>query len=172
MAGQEVKAAIGAILRIWLGFQWLLSGVEKVGNPVWTGDQAGVAVRGFLQGALQKTGGPHPDVQWWYAWFVEHVALPNAKVFSYLVAYGEVLVGIGLILGAFTTAALLTSALMNLNFLLAGTVSINPIWLTVAVVLLFLGNSGRYGVDGLYRMYRERRKPVPFTPDDRDREVA
>ncbi|MDI3269627.1 MAG: DoxX family membrane protein [Bacillota bacterium] len=169
MVWQEVKAGVGLVLRVWLGVQWLLTGLEKVGNPVWTGDKAGVAVGGFLQGALAKTAGPHPDVQWWYAWFVEHVALPNAKIFSYMVAYGEVLVGLGLILGAFTTAALVAGALMNLNFLLAGSVSINPIWMTVAIILLFLGQSGRYGVDGLYKMYKDRQRLVPFVPDDQTR---
>lgn len=150
------------ILRVYVGWSWLTSGLGKVFGPkaaVWVGAKAGVAVTGFLQGALTKTTGPHPDVQWWYAWFVQHMALPNAKVFSYFVAWGELLVGIGLIIGAFTTIAILAGMLMNFNYLLAGTVSSNPVFLIEQLVLLFAGAAAFYwGVDRLLpqitRFYR------------------
>lgn len=141
------------ILRVYVGWSWLTSGLGKITGPksaVWVGDKAGVAVTGFLQGALTKTTGAHPDVQWWYAWFVQHLALPNAKVFSYLVACGEVLVGIGLIVGAFTTVAILAGMLMNLNYLLAGTVSSNPVFLIEQMILLLGGAAAFYwGADRL-----------------------
>jgi uncharacterized membrane protein YphA (DoxX/SURF4 family) len=41
------------------------------------------------------------------------------------VSWGETLVGVGLILGAFTGIAALFGSLMNMNYLLAGAVSIN-----------------------------------------------
>jgi thiosulfate dehydrogenase [quinone] large subunit len=121
-----VKQVLYGLLRIWLGWQWLEAGLHKLGNPAWVGKQAGTAVTGFLRGALAKAVGENPAVQPWYAAFVEHVALPNAKLFSYLVVTGEVLVGIALIAGVFTAFSALMGALMNLNFMLAGSVSINP----------------------------------------------
>ncbi|MBE3589408.1 MAG: DoxX family membrane protein [Firmicutes bacterium] len=151
---------VGAALRVWLGVQWFHAGIGKVGNPAWTGDHAGAAVTGFLKGALAKTAGEHPDVQPFYASFIQHFALPHAKLMSFLVAYGEVLVGIGLVLGALTTFALIAGALMNLNYMLAGTVSVNPMWFTVAVILLFIGTTGRFGVDGLWRYLRRRATPA------------
>lgn len=139
---------IWLVLRVWLGWQWLEAGLHKVGNPAWTGEKAGAAVTGFLKGALEKTTGDHPDVQGWYAWFIERVALPNAKVFSYLVAYGEVLIGIALILGLFTGIAAFFGSFMNANFLFAGTVSANPLMFIVATwIVLAWRVAGWYGLD-------------------------
>jgi uncharacterized membrane protein YphA (DoxX/SURF4 family) len=56
-------------------------------------------VSGYLQGALGRAQGEQPTVSGWYAWLIEHVFLPNPVLFSYLVAFGEVLVGIALIAG-------------------------------------------------------------------------
>ncbi|WP_243125158.1 DoxX family membrane protein, partial [Clostridium butyricum] len=139
---------VWTILRVWLGFQWLIPGLEKIKDPTWVGSEAGVAITGFLKGALAKSTGDHPAVQWRYARFVESVALPNVKIFTYLVPYGEVLVGISLILGAFTIAGLLGGAFMNLNYLLAGTTSTNPILYTAAIILIAAGvNAYKIGVD-------------------------
>lgn len=132
---------VWTIIRIWLGYDWLMAGLEKINNPVWVGDKAGIAVSGFLQGALSKATGEHPAVQSWYATFIKNFALPNSKLFSYLVAYGEVLVGISLILGVLTVVGLLAGALMNLNYMLAGTTSTNPIMYTAAILLLIAGSS-------------------------------
>jgi len=138
------------ILRIWLGYQWIVPGIEKLQDPTWVGSQAGVAITGFLKGSLAKATGEHPSVQWWYARFVESVALPNAGVFTYVVPVGELLVGISLILGAFTIAGLIGGAFMNLNYLLAGTTSTNPILYTAAIVLMAAGaNAYKIGIDQL-----------------------
>lgn len=90
------------LLRIYIGWEWLQAGYNKLVSAAWGGDHAGAAVTGFLTQALQKTGGEHPDVASWYAWFITNVALPHATLFSYVVTFGELLVGIGLILGVFT----------------------------------------------------------------------
>ena len=149
------------ILRVYLGYNWLMSGYGKVfgeKSAVWVGAQAGTAVTGFLKGALAKTSGPHPDVQSWYAWFINHMALPNAKIFSYMVAWGELLVGIALIIGFLTTFALLAGLLMNFNYLLAGTVSANPIYIIEALILLWAGWAAYYwGVDRfIFHGWQER----------------
>jgi thiosulfate dehydrogenase [quinone] large subunit len=61
---------------------------------------------------------------------------------------GEFLVGIGLILGAFTGVAALFGVFMNMNYMLAGSLSINPV-LTLLGILLVLAwrISGYYGLD-------------------------
>lgn len=150
------------ILRVYVGWNWLTSGYEKVfgsGSAVWVGGKAGTAVTGFLQGALAKTAGEHPDVQPWYAWFIQHVALPNAKVFSYTVAWGELLVGLGLIVGMFTTIAIIAGMLMNLNYLLAGTVSTNPVFLFEEIILLCSGSAATYwSLERLLKGARKRNK--------------
>lgn len=141
---------VWTILRIWLGFQWLIPAMEKLQDPKWVGNEAGKAITGFLKGGLAQASGDHPSVQWWYAKFIENVALPNAGVLTYIVPVGELLVGISLILGAFTIAGLIGGALMNLNYMLAGTTSTNPILYTAAIILMAAGaNAYTIGIDKL-----------------------
>lgn len=136
------------IIRVYVGWEWLVAGWEKIISPMWIGDKAGVAITGFLHGALAKTGGAHPNVAGWYAYFIKTVALPNAEVFSYLVSFGEFFVGIGLILGALTGFAAFFGVFMNLNYLLAGTVSVNPTWLILELPLMLAWRTaGRLGLD-------------------------
>jgi len=136
------------IARVYVGWQRLEAGWGKFENPAWWGGEAGGALSGFIQGALAKTSGAHPDVQGWYAWFLESVVSPNASVWSHIVVGGEILVGVGLILGAFTGIAAFFGFFMNLNFLLAGTVSTNPILFTLSLLILLGWRiAGYYGVD-------------------------
>jgi len=136
------------ILRVYIGYEWLTAGLEKLENPAWFGAKAGTALTGFVQGALQKTTGAHPDVQGWYAWFLQHVVLPNAAAWSYAVTIGEVLVGIGLILGVFTGIAAFFGGFMNANYLMAGTVSTNPLMFIIATWLVLAWKTAGYlGVD-------------------------
>jgi len=68
------------------------------------------------------------------------MVLPNAGLFSFLVTWGEFTVGVGILLGILTGIAAGFGVLMNLNYLLAGTVSINPV---LGVLGLFLCISWR-----------------------------
>lgn len=136
------------ILRLYVGWTWLQAGWGKLGNPAWTGSNAGAAITGFVTGALERTGGEHPDVQAWYAWFLRNVVLPNAALWSYLVTIGEILVGIALILGLFTGIAAFFGSIMNVNYLLAGTVSTNPILFAIATwLVLAWRTAGWIGLD-------------------------
>lgn len=156
------------ILRVYLGYGWLTSGYGKVfgaSSDVWVGSKSGTAITGFLNGALAKTGGAHPDVQPWYAWFVNHVALPNAKIFGYMVSWGELLLGIALILGLLTTVALFGSLFLNFNYLFAGSVSVNPIYVIEALILLWAGWAAYYwGVDRFLR-HKGEIEAAAFKPD-------
>jgi thiosulfate dehydrogenase [quinone] large subunit len=153
------------IARLWLGYEWLMAGIEKVwgeGSAVWVGPKAGTAVTGFLNGAIAKSPlapgfdpatNAHPAVQEWYATLAQNYFLPNATLFSYLVAYGEVLVGIALILGIFTHFSALMGVLMNLAYLFAGTTSTNPQLLVVGMLVVLVGGVavGYYGLDRFLR---------------------
>lgn len=136
------------VLRIYLGWMWLTAGWGKVTSPAWVGENAGAAVTGFLTNALTLTGGDHPSVAGWYAWLIEQVFLPNAALMSYLVAFGEVLIGLALILGFLTGASAFLGGLMNASFLLAGTLSTNPIMFILATWLVLAWRvAGYYGLD-------------------------
>ena len=141
-------AWIWLILRLYVGYEWLQAGLEKLHSAAWTGLQAGTALSGFVNGALAKSSGAHPDVQIWYTWFLQHVVLPNAAFWSYLVSWGETLVGIALILGLFTGIAAFFGSFMNVNYLLAGAVSTNPILFAVATwLVLAWKTAGWWGLD-------------------------
>ncbi|MCU9614606.1 DoxX family protein [Caldibacillus lycopersici] len=146
---------IWTVARIWLGVQWITGGWHKLTD----GFDAG----GFLQGAIAKAGGEAPTVQAWYGTFLENVAAPNVELFNFVIPWGEFLVGLGLILGALTIPALIAGAFMNFNFLLAGTISTNPILLAFAVILLFVGAGAYYfGVDRflipMFKTYLDNRR--------------
>ena len=136
------------IVRLYVGYEWFIAGWEKLGNPVWTGAKAGVAVKGFLMGALTKASGEHPDVSGWYASFINNFALHHTVGFSYLVVYGELAVGAALILGLFTGIAAFFGTFMNLNYLFAGTVSVNPLLLLLQLFLILAWRTaGWIGLD-------------------------
>jgi len=146
--GEVRWAWIWLILRLYLGWEWLHAGWGKLTSPAWTGSKAGAAITGFANGALSKTGGEHPDVQAWYAWFLNHVVLPYPVLWSYLITAGEVLVGIALILGIFTGLAAFFGSFMNINYLLAGAVSTNPILFAIATLLVLAWKTaGWWGLD-------------------------
>ncbi|GHO80212.1 hypothetical protein KSD_79830 [Ktedonobacter sp. SOSP1-85] len=151
------------IIRVYVGYEWLTAGFEKLtghsiaigsfgeaakGGPWVFSGHDGVAIQGFVAGALAQAGGPHPAVQGWYAAFLQHVVLPHAGIFAYTVTFGEVLIGLGLIFGALTGIAAFFGVFMNLNYLLAGTVSVNPV-IGALALLLVLGwrIAGYYGID-------------------------
>ena len=125
---------------MWLGYEWVTAGFGKI-----TG---GFDATGFLTGAMEKATGDHPAVAGWYAAFLKGFALPNVELFNVMVPWGELLVGLGLLFGTLTTIALYAGAFMNLNFLLAGTVSTNPVLYTTAILLLVAGPAAyAWGVD-------------------------
>jgi thiosulfate dehydrogenase [quinone] large subunit len=136
------------ILRLYAGWQWLQAGWEKLHDPVWTGGKAGTALTGFVTNALTKASGAHPDVQSWYAWFLQNAVLANVAVWSFVVSWGELLVGVALILGIFTGIAALFGGFMNMNYLLAGSVSTNPILFLIAMALILAWKTaGWWGLD-------------------------
>jgi thiosulfate dehydrogenase (quinone) large subunit len=114
----------------------------------WIGGNAGAGLTGFVNGALKKTTGEHPDVSGWYADFLQGIVLPNAAIWSYAVTFGEILVGLGLILGCLTGIAAFFGGFMNAAFLFAGTVSVNPLLFVLATwIVLGWRVAGFIGLD-------------------------
>jgi thiosulfate dehydrogenase [quinone] large subunit len=145
--GSTGAAALWFVVRMNVGAQWLLAGWEKVQEPAAWGTN-GTAIKGFVAGALAKAGGEHPAVQGWYASFLQNVVQPNAGLWSFLITWGEVAVGLGILVGVLTGIAAGFGVLMNLNYLLAGTVSINPILGTFGLFLVFAWRvAGWIGLD-------------------------
>lgn len=134
--GSTRYAWLWAVVRVWLGWQWFTAGWGKITNPAWT--KGGAALRGYWTGAVAIPDGGSPQITYdWYrnliAWLLEG---DHYTWFGPLVAWGEFLVGVGLIIGAFTGFAAFFGALMNFSFMLAGTASTNPVLFIVALLLI------------------------------------
>src|SRR5215216_2867465 len=141
-------APVWLILRLWLGYEWLNAAMGKWTEGGWVGKGAGGAVKGFAQGAIAQTTGEHPQVTGWYASFLENVVVPNAGLFSYLVIFGETLIGIALVLGAFTGIAAFFGVFMNASFIFAGSAGANPLMAIVAILLVLAWRvGGWWGLD-------------------------
>ncbi|MCD5322477.1 MULTISPECIES: DoxX family protein [Pontibacillus] len=137
----NIVAALLTIIRVYLGYTWFMAGFHKLTGPSFDAN-------GFLQGAVGKATGDHPAVQGWWAAFLDTIAIPNSGLFSFLVMWGEILVGAALILGIFTTFAALMGITMNFAFLLSGTTSTNPQMVLLTIFILVAGyNAGKYGLD-------------------------
>jgi len=132
--------------------------------------ESGVALKGFWSKAVGALPGTTPTIKYgWYETFIRSLLDGGHYTwFARLVVAGEVLTGIALILGAATVFALVIGAFMNLNFMLAGTASTNPVLYTVAIILLVAGSSAYYyGIDRLafsyWRRYKEKVTGEPLS---------
>ncbi len=136
-------------IRLWLGWQWLTAGYEKLINPAWM--QTGLALKGFLAGATSAVSASgKPVIHYtWYAGFLNLLVSSGSYTWmAKLVSVGEALVGVALILGMFTGFAAFFGGLMNFNYLMAGTVSVNPMFLVLEFTLLLAWKvSGYIGLD-------------------------
>lgn len=159
----KASAPLWFVVRLYLGYEFFMAGWTKLMNPVWFGSDAGAALQGFVQGALSKTTGAHPDVFTWYASFLQSTVLPHLVTWSNAVVLGELAIGLGLIVGLFTGTAAFFAFFMSLNFLLAGTVSVNPVLIVAAFgIILAHRVAGYWGLDRyasplLYRWSRQHR---------------
>lgn len=129
-------------LRVYIGYTWISAGIGKLMGQSFDAS-------GFLKEAIAQASGDYPIVQGWWANSLQNFALPNAELFNFLVQWGEILVGLGLILGGLTKTAAFFGITMNLSFLLSGTIATNPNMIILTTIILVSGyNAGRIGIDG------------------------
>lgn len=146
-------------LRIWLGIQWLEASLSKLGNPAWV--QTGVALKGFWTTAVAEPAQGKPPIAFdWYRDFLNFLLQSESYVwFAKVIAVGELLIGIGLIIGAFVGIAAFFGAFMNWNFIMAGSASSNGLLLALAIVLVLAWKvAGYMGAD----RFLLRRLGVPW----------
>ncbi|MCC7358566.1 MAG: DoxX family membrane protein [Anaerolineales bacterium] len=135
-------------LRIWLGYQWFDAALHKIQSPAWM--QTGEALKGFWAGAvaIPETGRPAISFDWYRAFLQALLDAQAYTWFAKFVAVGELLIGLALILGAFTGIAAFFGGFMNWNFMMAGSASTNPLLFVIAVGLILAWKvSGYIGAD-------------------------
>lgn len=140
---------IWLILRAYLGYTWLISGIGKVNNPAWI--KTGEALRGFWERAVMIPEAPaRPLIAFdWYRVFLQSLLDSGSYTwFAKLVVAGELLIGIALILGLFTGIAAFFGGFLNWNFMMAGSASTNPMLFTIAILLILSWKvAGWWGLD-------------------------
>ena len=146
-------APLWLVARLYLGYQWILAGSHKVwGSDRWIGRDGpdGLALKSFWERATAIPAQGSPAIKYdWYRTFLTYM-LDHSWYhwFAWVVAIGEMTVGVMLIVGVFTGLAALGGATLNFNFLLAGSASTNPVLFILAVLILFGWKvSGWIGVD-------------------------
>ena len=135
-------------VRLFLGFAWLEAGWHKFSGTGWM--DGGAALAGFWKNAVAIPDQGHAAITYdWYRTFLQTLLDNNAQTwFAPLITFGEMAVGIGLILGVLTGFAAFFGSTMNMSFMLAGSASVNPIMFALAIgVILAWKVAGYYGVD-------------------------
>ncbi len=141
------------VVRVYVGWAWLEAGWRKVSD---TGANTNYIVDGngivaFWKRVVAVPAPPaKPTITYdWYRSFIQFLIDTNAQsFFGKLIAFGETAVGLGLIFGAFTGIAAVAGAFMNLNYMLAGTASTNPVLLLFGFLLVLAWKTAGYvGLD-------------------------
>ncbi len=146
---QNTRAStIWQIVRLYVAYDFLQAGWHKFNDPSWMGDGSGIL--GFWTRAAGVGPNGQPVIAYgWYRSFIQFLIDSISAVwFSKVIVAGELLVGLGLLFGGLVGIAAFFGALMNMSFLMAGTVSTNPV-LFFAGILLILAwkNAGYLGLD-------------------------
>lgn len=137
LLGNSYYAILWLPVRFFVAQEWLSAGEHKVRGDGWM--DGGAALKGYWTNAVSvnpETGRGPITYDWfrdfinymlnheWYTWFAK------------LVAVGEVLVGLGLLFGALVGIAAFFGTVLNFNFMMAGTVSSNPVLFGLTVFLI------------------------------------
>jgi len=126
-----------ACFRISVGIMFLLASWGKV----MAGSGWGNRMLGFLN--AQKN---MPD---WYRSIVDSIIVPNASIFGYLTAYGELFLAIALILGVLVRPAVALGLVMVVNFMFAKghgfwVPSNHDSFYVFALLLLYFNHAGHF----------------------------
>jgi thiosulfate dehydrogenase [quinone] large subunit len=139
---------IWLLVRLWLGYKWIDAGLHKVSSPAWT--QTGEAVKGFWTNAvlIPETGKAAISFDWYRSFLSMMLEMEAYRFMAPLIAYGEVLIGVALVIGLFTGITAFFGGFLNWNFMMAGTASTNPVLFVLAVLLVLAWKvAGYVGVD-------------------------
>jgi uncharacterized membrane protein YphA (DoxX/SURF4 family) len=94
------------ILRLWIGYYFLQQGTRKLLRDFPHSDWIG-----RLIGDLATI-----DIYSWYRSFLITIVNPHQVLFGYLITWGEIMVGLCLLLGIFTRISSLIGLFIVLNF--------------------------------------------------------
>ena len=152
-----------ALVRIVIGAVWLNGGLEKLLNPDFPQQFAqSLEVGAFVSQAPA-----------FFQNFMQSTVVPNAETFAQLVRFGELFLGVTLILGLLTNLAAIGSVFMSLNIMLSqgspnfgeglgspGVFTINAVLLLLSLIVLFSPNAKALSLDSPIADRRPRLAPL------------
>lgn len=152
-----------ALFRAYMGIFWIGHGWGKIMDPQWAAP--GGMMEQIIHSSSDKSSGAYHD-------FITATVLPNAALFAHLVAYGETLVGVSLLVGLLSRLGALGGVFLALNywFLQGGPSSVTSLTTldalaAVACAVHFLLPSGRVlGLDAFMGRPLAARPEVIVTP--------
>ena len=146
-------APVWLVVRIYVGWAWLEAGwhkIQDVGTATnYIYDGAGILAFWNRIAAIPAAPAKPVITYDWYRGFIQFLIDSHAQVImGKVIAFGETAVGLGLIFGAFVGVAAVSGAFMNLNFMLAGSASTNPVMLLLGFLLVLAWKTAGYiGLD-------------------------
>jgi len=147
-------------LRAFLGLTFLYAGLQKLANPNFFNAASGISIQNQLSGAARFS--PIHGLL--------HAMLPYAGTIGLVVAYAEIAIGLGTLLGFYARTAAFGGALLSFNLFLAVSFHTSPYYTGADLVFFFawlplmLGGAGQQlSLDGyLTRIVRaNHRVPGP-----------
>ena len=135
-------------IRLYLGFSWLEAGYHKFADGGWIDGGASLKAYWERAAAIPEEGRPAISYDWYRAFIQMLIDNGAEQWMGWVITFGEMAVGIGLLIGLLTGFAAFFGAFMNMSFLLAGSASTNPVLFTLAIGLMLAWKvAGYYGVD-------------------------
>ncbi len=144
---QKTFLAYLAIVRIFVGYHFISVSWGKVSGTFLSGE----ALPRMLADVSD-------DPFMWHQDFLSGVVIPNPVFFSYLVAFGELAIGISLVLGCLVRVSSLFGAFHMINIYLAigiprggATLGLNRTFIVCLLVFAVAGAGGALGVDAILK---------------------
>jgi len=135
-----------SVLRIYAGYYLFFQGIGKFQRNFPKGDWIGRQI-----GDL-----PSLDLYPWYKSFLQNYVVPHSELFGYLVMFGEIAVGVCLLLGLFTRISAFIGLFMLVNYYLGPGMARGGYMLAyqqfyiIALAIFVLAGPGKtLGLDGL-----------------------
>ncbi|MDV9191052.1 DoxX family protein [Streptomyces sp. SR27] len=106
-------------LRLFLGITFVYAGLDKLTDPAFFADSGSGSIGEMMRGVRDSSALPA----------LVDLALKNPTGFGYAIAFGELAVGIGTLLGLFARVAALGGVLISLSLWLTVSWQVNPYYL-------------------------------------------
>jgi thiosulfate dehydrogenase (quinone) large subunit len=176
LMGNVLFSIIWMPLRFFVGQEWAAAGEHKLRDDAWM--KGGSALQGYWERAVAIPDKGRPAITYgWYRNFLQYMLDHEWYTwFAKVIAIGEFLVGIALIVGALVGIAAFFGTFMNFDFQLAGSASTNPVLFGLGVFLVLAWKvAGWWGLDRyllpalgtpwkLGRLFRGRAAPATEPP--------